>query len=105
MAHLSAWKPIPAFAILFLIQIGGIALINLYYVKVQISENGMPVLAIANVEVKLTDQCMVLRAIFLNWPDFASLLGREWIANFDLLSMHKTELKPVPTSLTTLLTE
>ena len=42
---------------------------------------------------------------FLDRLDTAFLLGREWIAEFHLLSVHKTKPKPVSTSLTTLLTE
>ena len=70
-----------------------------------ISRNVIPVLEISNVEVKLNGQCKQLRVVFLDRPVTASLLGREWIAEFYLLSVHKIEPEPVQTSLTTLLTE
>ena len=70
-----------------------------------VSRNIIPVLGIANVDVKLNGQSKQLRVVFLDRPDTASLLGREWIAEFNLLSVHMTEPQQVPASLTTLLTE
>ena len=67
--------------------------------------NGIPVPGIANVDVRLNGQSKQLRVVFLNGPDTASLLGREWIAEFYLLSVHQTQPEQVPTSLTTLLAE
>ena len=70
-----------------------------------VSRNTIPVLGIVNVEVRLNDQSKQLRVVFLDRPDTASLLGREWIAEFHSLSVHQTEPEPVPNSLTSLLTE
>ena len=71
-----------------------------------VSRNIIPVLGIANVEVRLNGQSKQLRVVFLDRPDTAaSLIGREWIAEFHLLSVHQTEPEPVPSSLTSLLTE
>ena len=67
--------------------------------------NLIPVLGVSNVEVRLSDQSKQLRIVFLDRPDTASLLGREWIAEFNLLSVHQTQPETVPTSFTSLLTE
>ena len=55
-----------------------------------ISRNIIPVLGIANVEVRLNGQFRQLRVVFLDRTDTASLLGREWTAEFHLLSVHQT---------------
>ena len=47
-----------------------------------VSRNIIPVLGIANVEVLLNSKSKQLRVVFLDRPDAASLLGREWIAEF-----------------------
>ena len=70
-----------------------------------VSRNIIPVLGIANVEVRLNGQFRQLRVVFLDRTDTASLFGREWIAEFHLLSVHQTEPEQVPNSLTSLLTE
>ena len=48
---------------------------------------------------------MQLFVVILDRPDTASLLGREWIPEFHLLSVHQTQPDLVPTSLTSRLTE
>ena len=70
-----------------------------------VSRNIIPVLGIANVEVQLSNQSKQLRVVCSDRPDTVSLLGREWIAYFNLLSVHKTQPETVPTSLTSLLKE
>ena len=62
-------------------------------------------LEISNVEDQLNSQSKQLRVVFLHRTNTASLLGREWIAEFHLLSVHQTQPEPVPTSITSLLTE
>ena len=55
-----------------------------------VSRNIIPVLGIANVEFRLNGQFRQLRVVFLDQTDKASLLGRQWIAEFQLLSVHQT---------------
>ena len=50
-----------------------------------VSPNLIPVLGVAKVEVRLSNQSKQLRVVCLDRPDSASLLGREWIAEFNLL--------------------
>ena len=70
-----------------------------------VSRNLIPVLKIANVEVRLKDQSKQLRVVLQVWPDTAFQLERKWIAEFHLLSDQNTQPEQVPTSLTSLLTE
>lgn len=53
-----------------------------------VSKNLIPVLGIANVDVKLKNQNKQLRVVFLERSDTTSLFGREWIAEFNLKSVH-----------------
>ena len=53
----------------------------------------------------LNGQSKQLLVVCLNRPDTASVLAREWIAEFHLLSVHQTQPEQVPTSLTSPLTE
>ena len=55
-----------------------------------VSRNVIPVLGMANVLVKLNGMSKLLQVVFLDRSDTASLLGREWIAEFNLLSVHST---------------
>ena len=61
----------------------------------EVSRNLIPVLGVANFEVRLSNQSKQLRVGFLDRPDTASLLGREWIAEFNLLSVHQTQPESV----------
>ena len=70
-----------------------------------VSRNIIPVLGIANVEVWLNGQSKQLRVVCLDRTETASLLGREWIADFYIVIVHQTQPEQVPTSLTSLLTE
>ena len=70
-----------------------------------VSQNFIAVLGIANIEVRLNKQFKQLCVVFLDRPETASLLGREWIAEINLLSVHQTQPETVPTSLTSLLKE
>ena len=70
-----------------------------------VSRNLIPVLGVSNVEIRLSNQTKQLRVVFLDRPDTASLLGREWIAEFKIISVHQTQPETVPKSLTSLLTE
>ena len=70
-----------------------------------VSPNLIPVLGVAKVEVRLSNQSKQLRVVCLDRPDSASLLGHEWIAEFNLLSVYPTQPETVPTSLTSLLTK
>ena len=71
----------------------------------KVSRHFLPFLEVANVEVRLSNQSKQLRVVFVDRPDTASVLGREWIAEFYLLSVHQTQPETVPTSLTSILTE
>ena len=55
-----------------------------------VSQNVILVLGIANVEVRLNSKYKRLRVVFLDRPDTASLLGREWIAEFHHLLLQQT---------------
>lgn len=70
-----------------------------------ISRNVIPVLGIAKVDDKLNNRYKQFRVVFLDHPDTAFLFKRKWIAQFHLLSVHKSKLKLVLTFLTTLLTK
>ena len=62
-----------------------------------VSRNAIPVLGIAYVDVRLKEQHKRLRVIFIDRPDIASLFGREWIAEFNLLTVQQATfqvLKP-----------
>ena len=58
-------------------------------ILIDVSQNLIRVLKIANVEVRLKDQSKQLRVVFQNRPDTASLLRREWIAEFHHLSVQQ----------------
>ena len=51
--------------------------------------NAITVLGIAYVDVRLQEQHKRLRVVFIDRPDTASLLGREWIAKFNLLTVQQ----------------
>ena len=53
------------------------------------SRNSIPVLGMAYVEVRLKEQLKRLRVVFIDRPDTASLIGREWIAEFNLLTVQQ----------------
>ena len=55
-----------------------------------VSRNIIPVLGIANVEVRLNGQFRLLRVVFLDRTYTASPIGREWIAEFHFFSVHQT---------------
>ena len=54
-----------------------------------VSRNSIPVLGIAYVEVRLKEQHKRLRVVFIDRPDTAFLLGRKWIAEFNLLTVQQ----------------
>ena len=54
-----------------------------------VSRNAIPVLGIAYVDVRLNDHHKRLRVVFIDRPDTASVLGREWIAEFNLLTVQQ----------------
>ena len=54
-------------------------------------QNHIPVFGIANVDVRLNGQFKQFRVVFLDCFDTASPLGRELIAEFNLLSVHQTQ--------------
>ena len=54
-----------------------------------VSRNSIPVLGIAYVDVRVKEQQKRLRVVFIDRPDTASLLGREWIAEFNLLTVQQ----------------
>ena len=54
-----------------------------------VSRNSIPVLGMAYVEVRLKEQLKRLRVVFIDRPDTASLIGREWIAEFNLLTVQQ----------------
>ena len=49
--------------------------------------NAIPVIGIAYVDVRLKEQHKHLRVVFIVIPDTAFMLGREWIAEFNLLTV------------------
>ena len=55
-----------------------------------VSQNELFVLGIAYVNVSLNDQNKQLRVVFIDSPDTASLLGREWIAEFNRFKVQQT---------------
>ena len=54
-----------------------------------VSRNAIPVLGIAYVDVRLKEHHKRLRVVFIDRPDTESLLGREWIAEFNLLTVQQ----------------
>ena len=54
-----------------------------------VSRNAMPVLGIAYVDVRLKEHLKRLRVVFIDRPDTGFLLGREWIAEFNLLTVQQ----------------
>ena len=54
-----------------------------------VSRNSIPVLGIAYVDVRLKEQHKRLRVVFIDRPDTAFLLGCEWIAKFNLLTVQQ----------------
>ena len=54
-----------------------------------VSRDSIPVLGIAYVDVRLKEQHKRLRVVFIDRPNNASLLGREWIAEFNLLTVQQ----------------
>ena len=52
-----------------------------------LSHNFIPVLGMAYVEVRLMEQLKRLRVGFIDRQDTASLIGREWIAKFNLFTV------------------
>ena len=51
--------------------------------------NAIPVLGIAYVDVRLKEQHKQLFVVFIERRDTASLFGREWIAEFNLLTVQE----------------
>ena len=43
----------------------------------------------AYVEIQLKEQLKRLKVVFIDRPDTASLIGREWIAKFNLLTVQQ----------------
>ena len=58
-----------------------------------VSRNAIPVFGIAYVEVRLKEQHKRLREVFIDRPDIAFLLGRKWIAKFNLLTVQQATPK------------
>ena len=62
-----------------------------------VSRNIIPVLGIANVDVRLSVQSKQQRVVFLDRPDTASLIGREWIAElhpFQCIRLNLSQFQP-----------
>ena len=54
-----------------------------------VSPNSIPVLGMGYVDVRLMDKLKRLSVVFIDRPDTASLIGREWIAEFNLLTVQQ----------------
>ena len=54
-----------------------------------VSRNSIPVLGMAYVEVRIKEQLKRLRVVFIDRRDTASIIGREWIAEFNFLTVQQ----------------
>ena len=53
--------------------------------------NSIPVVGMAYVEARLNEHLKRLRVVFIDRPDTGSLIGREWIAEFNLLTVQQAQ--------------